>query len=276
MQNSVTSNSSYSLKSKTLSAFISSSIFFLLTLGLTSLSPGAAKAESAATAPAQLKTTLAQIDAAASSRQLPQVMQFYSPNFTNSDGLNRQGMQKALTELWQRYPQMQYRTQIQSWQADGNNIVAETITYITGVQQKNGRNIKLDAILQARQRFQNNKILRQDILAERTQLASGSKPPTVDVVLPKQVRSGQEYNFDAIVKEPLGDNLLLGAAVEEPVRTDGYLKPGAYELQPLNAGGIFKVGKAPAKAGNYWVSAVLIRADGITMVTQRLQVVKGS
>lgn len=252
------------------------SIFFLLTLGLTAGTERAAWAETPETAPPQLKNMLAQINAAANSHQAQAVTQFYSPNFTDSDGLTRQGMEKALTQLWRRYPKLNYRTELQSWQPQGNGIVAETVTYITGTQSIEGKEMKLDSTLRSRQQISGEKIVRQEILAEQTQLSSGAKPPTVDVNLPEKLRMGQDYNFDAIVKEPLGDDLLLGAALEEPVKPDAYIKPSAYELEALPAGGIFKMGRAPLKQGSYWVSAVLIRADGITMVTRRLQVAGGS
>ncbi|MGB3208137.1 MAG: nuclear transport factor 2 family protein [Crinalium sp.] len=247
-------------------------LLFLLTLLLTTLSGNGVWAETPATAPTQLKNLLTQVETAANRHEVKTVMGFYSPNFTNSDGLNRTAVEKGLTQLWQRYPQLSYRTELQSWQPQMNGFVAETLTYITGSQQRDGRNMKFNGTMRSRQYFTNGKIFKQDILSERTQLSTGKKPPTVDVNLPEKVRPGQEYNFDAIVKEPIGDDVLLGAAVEEQVRTTAYTQPKSYELEPLAAGGIFKVGKAPRKVGNYWVSAVLIRADGVTIVTRRLQV----
>lgn len=241
------------------------------TLGL-SAGGNLAFAASPDTAPPELKNALTQIDAAANRRNVQAVMQFYSPNFTHSDGLNRQNMEKALTQLWQRYPKLNYRTQLQSWERDRTGaIVAETVTQITGTQPVDGRDWNFNATIRSRQRFENQKVVRQEILSERTQMTSGEKPPTVDLKLPDKVRAGQEFNFDAIVKEPLGDDVLVGAALEEPISTQGYLNPTQVPLEPLSAGGIFKQGRAP-KAGKYWISAVLVRADGMTIVTQRLQV----
>lgn len=233
----------------------------------------AVRAESPETAPPELKNTLAQIDAAANSHNIQAVIQFYSPNFSDSDGLNLQSLQQALTQLWQRYPKLTYRTEIKSWQSDGNGILAETVTYISANQNKDGKDTKLESTLRSRQRFEGQRIVKQEILAERTQLTSGAKPPTVDLQVPDQVRAGQAYNFDAVVKEPLGDDLLLGSATEEPVKAERYLKPAPVQLEALQAGGIFKSGQAPAKQGNYWVSAVLVRSDGMTTITQRLKVV---
>jgi hypothetical protein len=263
-------------------------ILFLLTFGLSSswqraqantpqqLAPTGELAQRSPSqnAPSELKNLLTQIDAAASKGDVKGVMQFYSPNFVHGDGLNQQTLEKALTSLWQRYPNLRYSTQLRSWKSEGNAIVAETVTNITGLPSANSNNLALNASITSRQRLTNAKIVRQDILAERTLLTSGSKPPQIDIKLPQQVKVGQKYNFDAIVKEPLGEDFLLGTALEEPIQPDKYLNATTVNLELLTSGGLFKVGQAPSTPGSQWVSAVILRGDGMTMVTQRLQVVK--
>lgn len=253
-------------------AFPSSMLaLFVLTLSLTAFWNRAAAA-TPQTAPPQLKNLLTQIDAAANQHNVKAVMQFYDENFSHADGLSRQSMEKALTQLWQRYPQLKYQTQLQSWKPEGNAIVAETVTNITGAQPRD-RNQVLRATIKSRQRYENKLIVRQEILSERSQLSAGAKPPTVDIKLPQQVSTGQQYNFDAIVQEPLGDDYLLGAAIEEPIQAGNNFKAAPVELELLSAGGLFKLGRAPAMADDRWVSALVIRGDGMTLVTQRLQVV---
>ncbi len=222
-------------------------------------------------APPQLINLLSQIDAAASQHNVEGVMRFYSPNFTHSDGLTRQSMAQALTQLWQRYPQLKYQTTVQSWQPQGNAIVAETITNITGAQPGD-RNMVFDATIKSRQRYEDGKIVQQEILSELTQLRAGDKPPTVQVKLPEQVTTGQQYNFDAIVQEPLGEDYLLGAVIEEPIKPENYLNPSRVDLELLTSGGLFKIGRAPTVPNNQWISAILIRGDGMTMVTVRQNV----
>ncbi|AFZ03935.1 hypothetical protein [Calothrix sp. PCC 6303] len=225
-------------------------------------------------APAELKNLLIQMDAAASKGDVKTVMGFYSPNFTHGDGLTRPIMEKALTSLWKRYPTLRYTTQLESWQKQGNTIIANTVTQISGLPSANNNNLSLNATIKSRQQISGTKILRQDILSERTQLTSGAKPPKLDIKLPQQVKAGQQYTFDAIVQEPLGDDYLLGAALDEPVKPEKYLSPTSLNLELLSAGGLFKTGRAPAKPGSQWISAVIMRGDGITMVTQRMEIKK--
>ncbi|BAY08658.1 nuclear transport factor 2 family protein [Calothrix sp. NIES-2098] len=221
----------------------------------------------------ELTNLLTQIDTAANQGDVKKVIEFYSPNFVHGDGLNRQTLEKALIDLWKRYPKLRYTTQLQSWRSEGNAIVAETVTTITGLPSANSNNLALNATIKSRQRITGGKIVRQDILSERTLLTSGSKPPQVDVKLPQQVKVGQQYHFDAVVQEPLGDDFILGTAIEEPIKPDKYLNPTPVDLELLTSGGLFKVGRAPSTPGSQWLSAVILRGNGMTMVTQRLQVV---
>ncbi|AFZ59108.1 nuclear transport factor 2 family protein [Anabaena cylindrica FACHB-243] len=246
---------------------------FLLTLGFSS-NRQIAQANTPDTAPAALKTLLTQIDTASNRGDVKGVMQFYSPNFTHGDGLNRQTMEQSLKSFWKRYPQLRYTTRLQSWKTEGNNIIAETVTTITGLPSANSQNLALNSTITSRQRLSGTKILRQDILSERTQLTSGRKPPQIEMKLPEQVKVGQKYNFDAIVQEPLGNDFLLGSALEETIQPNKYLNPTAVNLELLTAGGLFKTGLAPSTPGHQWISAVILRNDGMTMITQRLKVVK--
>ena len=231
------------------------------------------RAESPETAPAQLRNTLTQIDATANQRNVPATLQFYAVNFKHSDGLTRQTLEQSLTSLWQRYPNLTYQTELKSWKPDGAGFETETVTRITGTQKQGDREFKIDSTLQSRQRFENQKIVQQEIVTERSQITSGANPPKITLNLPEQVKPGQEFSLDAIVQEPLGSDLLLGAAVEEPIRPDGFLNPTKVDLEPLSSGGLFKVGRAPTNVNNHWISAVIVRQGGITMITQRLRVV---
>ncbi len=231
-----------------------------------------AKAQSASDAPAELQELVSQIESAANQRDIKALLQFYSPEFTNNDGMTSAAMAEALEQMWKSYPQLQYTTEIQSWERVGDELVAETVTHIRGTQQSQGRAINLDSTLHSRQYFQNQKLVRQEILSEQTKLTSGNNPPEVEVILPEQVKVGEKYNFDVVVTEPLGDGVLLGAATEEQTGSDRFLNPTPLELEPLASGGIYKLATAPETPDDRWLSAILVRGDGITMVTQRVRV----
>ncbi|MGB3613047.1 MAG: hypothetical protein WBA10_04575, partial [Elainellaceae cyanobacterium] len=122
------------------------------------------------------------------------------------------------------------------------------------------------------QEIVDGQIVSQTILDESNIVTTGSNPPTLDINLPDRVNIGQQFYFDAIVMEPLEEHLLLGTAIEAAVSPMGYLAPPAIEFDLLSSGGLFKVGRAPTTPGQQWLSAIIIRDDGITGVTRRLQV----
>jgi hypothetical protein len=219
-----------------------------------------------------LTNTLTQIDAAANRHDIEAVMEFFDRSFTHSDGLTRDTLQQALRALWQRYPNLTYRTELTAWAQEGEVLVADTTTTIAGTESLNDREVTLNATIASRQRFQGQSLLEQDILNERSQMTIGDKPPTIEVSLPESVSVGRPFTFDAIVQEPIGDRLLLGAALEEPVNANSYSRSAAFDLELLATGGLFKVGRAPASPADRWLSAIVAQEDGITAVTQRLSV----
>ncbi len=223
--------------------------------------------------PPEIKALLTQSDAAANSQNLPALMKLYGANFTHSDGLTRRTLEQALAKLWQQYPKLNYRTELKAFTKTDRGYKVDTVTYLTGTQQIKGRVLKLTATLQSRQLIADQKIVQQEILTEQNMITSGAQPPTLKVLLPEQVRVGQEYNFDAIVQEPLENDLLLGTALAETVDPATLLNAPPADLSPLLSGGLFKVGRAPNSPTNQWLSAVVVRQSGITIVTHRLRVV---
>jgi ketosteroid isomerase-like protein len=237
---------------------------------------GTANAQTPAsdTPPTELTNALIQIDAAANEGNLNAVMQFYSPDFTSDDGLTYDMLEEALKQFWERFSQVSYATELTNWQQEGDTLIVETQTTITGIQETDDRELSLNATITSRQRFVGGQIVHQEILSEQSQLTTGSNPPTVTVNLPETVQPGREFAFDAIVQEPLGDRYLMGAAIEEPAIADAYLNPAPIDLELLTAGGLFKIGRAPALPGDRWISSALVRADGMTLTTRRLRIVE--
>jgi hypothetical protein len=226
------------------------------------------------TAPTDLKTMLSKIDTAANQRKLPELSRYYSPNFTTSDGLNRAVWQQSLGQFWQNYNNLNYITTLDSWQGNSNSYTAMTTTKITGTQTVNGRVLSLRSTIKSNQKIVGGQIVLQQILQERTQVSSGAKPPTIELNLPDKLQTNAEYALDAIVTEPLGEDVLMGATIEQPVSGKAYTQQTNYKLELLSAGGLFKIARAPGKSGDYWFSTVFIRPTGMTTLTQRVRVMK--
>lgn len=244
----------------------------LLNLGIVGSLINPARGESPATAPAELTEMISGIEAAANEKNVEELMDYYSPDFTNTDGLTVDTLAKALKQMWGNFSQLEYNTEIESWSREGDRLVAETKTTITGVKNSQGRQARLNSTIKSRQYFADSKLVRQEILSEQSQLSSGENPPQVKIVAPTVVEAGEKYNFDLIVDRPLGDEKLLGAVREEKIASNLYLSPSDLELEPLPAGGIYKLATAPLLPESNWLSAILVRGDGITTVVHRVTI----
>ncbi len=238
-------------------------------------------ARSEAEAPETVRQALSQWESAANQRDLRALLQNYGPNYRNSDGLNRRALSTSLKSFWKRYPELFYETEVVGWEKTRRGGVAEVVTRIEGSRLEGTRRLALVSVLRSRQSYENGRLVREEILSERSEVTTGDRPPTLQVNLPERVAPGQKYNFDVIVLEPVDDDLLLGGLLDEPVSPQGYGKPSEADLAPLvdsqtgtGPGGIFKIGEVPRDGNDRWISAVVMRKDGITMVTQRLRVAK--
>lgn len=245
---------------------------WLLALGMINGLNTPAQAESQDKAPKELTETISEIEKAANNQDLDGVLELYSEDFNNTDGLTIDSLAQGLEQMWKNYPQLTYTTEIESWAEEDDLLVAETITTIEGVKEDQGRITNLTSSIKSRQYFQDFKLVKQEILTEQSQLTSGENPPQVEVVAPTVVKTGEKYNFDLIVDEPLEDNVLLGAIKDEKTAGNLYLNPTALELEPLPAGGIYKKATASLLPESNWVSAILVRGDGITMISHRINI----
>ncbi len=223
-------------------------------------------------APEAVKTFVRQLDEVMNQRNPDAVLNLYSNNFSHGDGYNREVIAKSLARLWQRFPNLTYRTELTNWQPQGQGFVVDLQTRIQGTETQKGRQFHLTSTLKTQQTLIQGQIQRQEILSEQTQLTSGKEPPQVTVNAPEVVAPGQRFDFDVIIQEPLQDEQVLGTAMTMAVNPEQLLENPRLSLEVLSSGGLFKTGQAPNTPGSQWLSAILVRQGGITVVTRRLRV----
>lgn len=244
-----------------------------LVLGIALGWSGSAAAAPPETAPEELTQMLAAIEAAADEQALEAVIGYYHPDFTSADGFTRATLESTLADFWQEYSRLDYEVELLAWEASDDGYQVETLTTITGQRQVPSRQLKLMAEMRSQQRFQNGQIIYQETLGEANRLVSGENPPTLNVLLPEQVTPNTEFEFDAIVQEPLNGQSLIGTAIEEGATAEDFLATRPLSLELLPAGGLFKLGRTPNEEDSRWVSAVIVRQDGLIVETRRLRII---
>lgn len=247
----------------------------VLAFGLSwgSVWPEVSQAASPATAPNEVLSALASIETAANAQDLEAVMAYYSEAFSSDSGFDHDLLSQTLQGLWDQYNTLTYDIELLSWEGDGPGAyIIETVTRVEGVEIRPERRLSLVSEIESRQHIEAGKIISQVTLAETSQVTSGDNPPELLVQLPETVTPGDTYTFDAIVIEPLAGRSLMGVANEEGVTAEDFLEPRPLVLDVLSAGGLYKIGEAPQDPDQRWVSAVIIREDGLVVDTRRLQV----
>ena len=185
-----------------------------------------------------------------------------------------------------------YKPEIIRSDINGATETIETLTTINGRRSNpSGQVWKITGTIRS-----------QSILSEQTRITIGEKPPTVTVNLPDTVMVGRAYKYEAVVEEPINDDLFMGTVFDNPVSpallNQNQLKlqlPSIAELlsgrtrkRPIStninqiiklsrlpSGGFFKIGTASKVPETRWISAVLARHDGgITIATHRLRTVR--
>jgi hypothetical protein len=219
---------------------------------------------------------------AANAGDLNGVLSLYGSSFQHDDGLTLDQVKAAIAQFWQQHEDLKYTAQIQSWEERRGGFEAVVTSTINGIQTSTTEDFQFAAISTVRNLYQPDPdnpdrllLIKQTVESETTSLKAGDNPPSVTLNLPTTVSTGSVFDVEAVVKEPLGDRILLGAMAEDLVTPAGYLKPPALPLQPLLAGGLFRRTDAPSRPGAEWISVMLVDNGGTVLESRRLNVVSG-
>ena len=115
-------------------------------------------------------------------------------------------------------------------------------------------------------------ILHQEVLEEESWVYSGDQRLPVILQIPDAVLTGQRYDVDVILDEPLDNGLLAGGILEvSPYEVETMGAP-TIQLGTLNAGGLFKRVQAPYTPGGQTWTVMLVHPDGTLIASKRVQV----
>ncbi|MEM9567764.1 MAG: hypothetical protein AAF974_05600 [Cyanobacteria bacterium P01_E01_bin.34] len=233
-----------------------------------------------ASPPTELQSALDDMLTAANEQDLDAIMALYGEKFEHGDGLTLDEVSASITKFWDTHSELDYQATIESWEETATGFSATILTDVTGTQASERGDFALEASSTVLNQYADDNgdliLVSQAVLKESSRLQSGDEPPIVTVNIPSSVSVGAEFDVEAIVGEPLGESLLLGAALEEPINSETYLDSSLVPLQPLQAGGIFRRADAPDRPGAEWISVMLVSDSGILIESRRLNFVIGA
>jgi len=115
-------------------------------------------------------------------------------------------------------------------------------------------------------------ILEQEVLEEESWVYSGDQRLPVTLQIPDAVLTGQRYDVDVILDEPLDSGLLAGGILEVSPYEAQIMRAPTIQLGTLHAGGLFKRVQAPYTPGGQTWTVMLVHPDGTLIASKRVRV----
>jgi len=111
------------------------------------------------------------------------------------------------------------------------------------------------------------------LLAESSLLRSGERAVPVVLQIPDAVLTGQRYDVDLIVEDPLDGALVAGGMAAVSPQHVAAMESPPMELGALGGGGLFKTVRAPQAPGSQTWAVLLVHPQGVVSATKRVRVV---
>lgn len=172
--------------------------------------------------------------------------------------------------LRSRFPDARWSVSSGPTLADGRATVQ---IQVRGTRKQAPFAFTLEADQQLALTWSGGRITGQEILREQSLLRSRGSDLEVSVQMPEAVLTGQRYDVDLIVDQPLQGAIAAGGLIAlSPQQVRGFEMP-ILPMGPLYGGGLFKTVQAPASPGAQTWAMVLVHPKGIVSVSRRVRVV---
>ena len=185
-------------------------------------------------------------------------------------GLDPAQLRQRRQLLRQQFPDATWRVRVGTPLNDGRGTVN---LQVSGTRVQAGSTYRLDAqqtlVLQSDGRHLTGQIL----LAESSLLRSGERSLPVVLQIPDAVLTGQRYDVDLIVDDPLDGALVAGGIAAISPQQVAAMESPPVELGALGGGGLFKTVRAPQTPGSQTWAMLLVHPQGVVSATKRVRVV---
>ncbi|MFM7170415.1 MAG: hypothetical protein ACKOYH_06135 [Cyanobium sp.] len=185
-------------------------------------------------------------------------------------GLNPQEMKRRRQQLREQFPDVQWQVKTGPALRSGQPSV---VVRVSGTRRQGGSTYRLDAEQRLSLQTDGQRFTGQTIWREQSLLRSGENAPTVSVLIPDAVLTGQRYDVDVIFDEPLEGALVAGGIRPISAEQVMAMESPRLDLTALGGGGLFKVVQAPQAPGAQTWAVLLVHPKGVVSATKRVRVV---
>jgi hypothetical protein len=144
---------------------------------------------------------------------------------------------------------------------------------VRGSRQEGPTRFRLEAQQQLLLSSSGSRINGQTVIREQALLRSGEVDLPVSLLIPDAVLTGQRYDVDVLIDEPLEGAIAAGGLVALTGQQVNALESPALQLGALGGGGLFKTVQAPFTPGSQTWAVLLVHPKGLVSATKRVLVV---
>tara|TARA_B100000214_G_scaffold21329_1_gene14234 strand:+ start:262 stop:927 length:666 start_codon:yes stop_codon:yes gene_type:complete len=117
-----------------------------------------------------------------------------------------------------------------------------------------------------------NKIKRYEVIDEESIMNSQNSPLIIKIVSPDKVLTGEKYEMNLIIENPLDNSLTASGMIELKNEDNKKISNDLFGIKPNQSGGLFKYIQAPLEPGSQTISAIITHPEGIYLITKKIKV----
>jgi hypothetical protein len=150
---------------------------------------------------------------------------------------------------------------------------ATVLVRVRGTREDGPLRFRLEAEQQLLLESNGRRITGQTVLRDQAVLRSGSVDLPITLLIPDAVLTGQRYDVDVLVDEPLDGAIVAGGIVALTPQQVTALDSPSLQLGALGGGGLFRIVQAPFTPGSQTWAVLLVHPEGVVSVSKRVRVV---
>ena len=117
-----------------------------------------------------------------------------------------------------------------------------------------------------------NKIKGYEVIDEESIMNSKKSPLIVKIVSPDKVLTGEKYEMNLIIENPLDNSLTASGMIVLENEDNKKISNDIFGIKPNQSGCLFKYIQAPLKPGSQTISAIITHPEGIYLITKKIKV----